>query len=208
MPGPCSVSPLTFGSIPAQPQCSPLVQCECSPDQLQIVGPMPKIPGWWGPLQARGGSLYSQRRVTCLWSCWGHCCMQTLLWAEVLPSCSAGSSCKPTGIAPGPDLSAPSVCHPGWYPEVKCSFNPCSLPREQKKWDTNSVPQSEVTCPGQCLANMWVRKSLVSWGELMVLWVRMNRACLVSLSMITRIAVNPSNTGSCSMKSMDMESQG
>ena len=34
------------------------------------------------------------------------------------------------------------------------------------------------------------------------------QACLVSLLMITRIAVNPSDGGSCSMKSMEMESHG
>src|SRR5260221_4948470 len=71
----------------------------------------------------------------------------------------------------------------------------------------NSVPQSKVMCPGvPCLANMWVRKSLASWGELMVSWVGMNSACLVSLLTTTKIAVNPSDMGNCLMKSMEMES--
>src|SRR5260221_14228961 len=71
----------------------------------------------------------------------------------------------------------------------------------------NSVPQSEVMCPGVlCLANTWVKKSLASCGELMVSWVGMNSACLVSLSTTTKIAVNPSDAGNCSMKSMEMES--
>ena len=90
---------------------------------------------------------------------------------------------------------------------MKWSFIPSSLPREQKKWDMNSVPWSKVTCLGvPCLVNTWVRKSLVSWGELMVLWVGINRACLVNLLTITKIAVNPSNAGNCSMKSIEMES--
>ena len=37
---------------------------------------------------------------------------------------------------------------------------------------------------------------------------RVNKACLVKQSTTTRIAVNPSESGSCSMKSMEMESQG
>src|SRR5258706_11534167 len=61
---------------------------------------------------------------------------------------------------------------------------------------------------GACLANMWVRKSLVSWGESMVSWVGMNSACLVSLLMTTKIAMNPSDVGNCLMKSMEMESHG
>src|SRR5258708_26005743 len=90
---------------------------------------------------------------------------------------------------------------------MKWSFIPSNFPREWKKWDTNSMPQSKVTCPGAlCLENMWVRKSFASWGELMVLWVGMNRDCLVSLLMITSIAVNPSDVGNCSMKSIEMES--
>src|SRR5258708_31862083 len=71
----------------------------------------------------------------------------------------------------------------------------------------NSAPQSEVTGPRvPCLVNTWVRKSLASWGESMVSWVGMNSDCLVSLSMTTKIAVNPSDMGNCSMKSMEMES--
>ena len=69
-------------------------------------------------------------------------------------------------------------------------------PSEQKKWDMNSVPWSEVTWPGApCFKNMWVRNSLASWGASTMLWVGMNSDCLVSLSTITRIAVNPSDVG-------------
>ena len=41
-----------------------------------------------------------------------------------------------------------------------------------------------------------------------MLCVRINKACLVKQSTITKIAVNPSESGSCSMKSMEMDSQG
>src|SRR5258707_7851269 len=82
-------------------------------------------------------------------------------------------------------------------------------PSEWKKWDTNSVPWSEVTWPGAlCFKNMWVRNSWASWGVSTVSWVGMNSDCLVSLSTITRIAVNPSDMGSCSMKSIEIDSQG
>src|SRR6266436_3356652 len=82
-------------------------------------------------------------------------------------------------------------------------------PSEWKKWDTNSVPRSEVTWPRVlCFENTWVRNSLASWGASTVSWVGMNSDCLVSLSTITRITVNPSDVGSCSMKSIEIDSQG
>src|SRR6266436_4661397 len=80
---------------------------------------------------------------------------------------------------------------------------------ERKKWDTNSVLQLEVTWPrALCFKNMWVRNSWASWGASTMSWVGINRDCLVSLSMITRIAVNPSDMGSCLMKSIEIDSQG
>src|SRR5258707_14848820 len=82
-------------------------------------------------------------------------------------------------------------------------------PREQKKCETNFAPQSEVTWPRvPCFENMWVRNIWASWGASTISWVGMNSDCLVSLSMITRIAVNPSDMGSCSMKSIKIDSQG
>src|SRR5260370_39636587 len=82
-------------------------------------------------------------------------------------------------------------------------------PSEQKKWDMNSVPQLEVTWPrALCFENTWVRNIWASWGASTVSWVGMNSDCLVSLSMITRITVNPSDAGSCSMKSIEIDSQG
>src|SRR5258708_21964125 len=82
-------------------------------------------------------------------------------------------------------------------------------PSEQKKRDINSVLQLEVAWPGApFFENKWVRNSQASWGVSTVSWVSMNSDCLVSLSMITRIAVNPSDAGSCLMKSIEIDSQG
>ncbi len=44
--------------------------------------------------------------------------------------------------------------------------------------------------------------------ELMVLCVGIKMACLLARSIITRIAVNPLESGSCSMKTIEMESHG
>src|SRR6266436_4552985 len=82
-------------------------------------------------------------------------------------------------------------------------------PREQKKCEKNSALRSEVTWPGVlCFENMWVRNIRATWGASTMSWVGMNSDCLVSLSTITRIAVNPSNMGSCLMKSIKIDSQG
>src|SRR5258708_2891166 len=59
-----------------------------------------------------------------------------------------------------------------------------------------------------CFKNTWVRNSWASWGAPTMSWVGMNSNCLVNLSMITRITVNPSDMGSCSMKSIKIDSQG
>ena len=104
-----------------------------------------------------------------------------------------------------------SVCPSasGWYPEVKCKFMLRALPRARKNRETNSEPRSEVTCDGvPCLEKTWRMKSLANSGESMVSWVGMKILCLLRRSTTTRMAVNPSDLGSCSMKSMEMESQG
>src|SRR5260370_21650527 len=91
---------------------------------------------------------------------------------------------------------------------MKWSFMFSKDPREQKKCEMNSVPQLEVTWPGVlCFENTWVRNIWASWGASTVLWVGMNSDCLVSLSMITRITVNPSDMGRCLMKSIKIDSQ-
>src|SRR5438128_5184353 len=83
------------------------------------------------------------------------------------------------------------------------------VPSERKKWETNSVPQSEVTWEGTpCLEKMCRRNSCASWGDVMVSYVGTKMACLDSRSMTTRMAVKPEEEGSCSIKSMEMESHG
>src|SRR5258708_1976386 len=92
---------------------------------------------------------------------------------------------------------------------MKWSFMFSKDPREQKKCETNSVLQLEVTWAGVLwFENTWVRTIQASWGASTMSWVGMNSDCLVSLSMITRIAVNPSDMGSCLMKSIEIDSQG
>src|ERR1700692_2108841 len=84
-----------------------------------------------------------------------------------------------------------------------------AFPREWKKWETNSVPRLDVTWDGTpCLENTCSRKSRARSREVIVSYVGMNIACLDKRSMTTRIAVNPDESGSCSMKSMEMEFQG
>jgi len=56
--------------------------------------------------------------------------------------------------------------------------------------------------------NTCVTKSFANLGEVMVLWVRMNIPFFERWSTTTRMEVNPSEEGSCSMKSMEMECQG
>ena len=80
---------------------------------------------------------------------------------------------------------------------------------DQKKWDTNSVPWSNVTWASTpCLENTWSRKSFASSGLVMVLWVEMKMDCLESQSTTTRMVVKLEDEGSCSMKSIEMEFQG
>ena len=84
-----------------------------------------------------------------------------------------------------------------------------AFPREQKKWEMNSVPLLEVTWAGTpCLENTWSRNNFVSSRLVMVLWVGMKIACFERWSTTTRMAVKPEEDGSCSMKSMEMEFQG
>ena len=84
-----------------------------------------------------------------------------------------------------------------------------AVPSEQKNEDTNSIPQSEVTCDGTpCFENTWSTNSFASIRAVMVLTVRMNNDCLVKRSTMTRIVSNPEDRGSFSMKSMEMEFHG
>ena len=72
--------------------------------------------------------------------------------------------------------------------------------------DTNSEPQSEVTCDGTpCFEKTWSTNSWASIGAVMVSTVRMNTDCLVSRSTMTRMISYPEDGGSFLMKSMELE---
>ena len=80
---------------------------------------------------------------------------------------------------------------------------------DQKKWETNSGPWSEVTCVrALCLAKTCVGNSWESSGDVIASLVGMNRASLVRQSTTTKMDKWPLEMGSCSMKSMDMEFHG
>ena len=73
----------------------------------------------------------------------------------------------------------------------------------------NSAPWSDVTWEGTlCFVNMCKMNKEASLEESSVLKVGMNTACLVSLSMTTRMSEQPLDSGSCSMKSIEIEFQG
>ena len=81
-----------------------------------------------------------------------------------------------------------------------------ALPRDLKKWETNSEPLSEVIWEGTpCFEKTWRRKSLANSREVIVSSVAMKMYYLERQSMTTRIAVCPEEARSCSMKSMEME---
>ena len=84
-----------------------------------------------------------------------------------------------------------------------------ALPRDLKKCEMNSVPRSDVTCDGTlCLEKTWSTNSWASCIEVIVSWVGIKIACLESRSTTTRMVVNPSEGGSCSMKSMEIKFHG
>ena len=81
--------------------------------------------------------------------------------------------------------------------------------RVQKKDDTYSIPQLEVTCDGTlCLEKTWSTNSLVSSGALIISTVGMKMDCLLSWSMMARMVSKPEDGGSFSMKFMEMEFHG
>ena len=84
-----------------------------------------------------------------------------------------------------------------------------ALPRDLKKWETNSEPLLKMIWKGTpCLEKTWRRKSLANSGEVIVLSIGIKMHCLERRSMTTRIAVCLEEAGSCSMKSMEMEFHG
>ena len=82
-------------------------------------------------------------------------------------------------------------------------------PKERKKWEMNSEPRSQVTCVGTpCLEKTWMMNSRASSGAVISSTVGMNMPCFVRQSTMTKIAVCPSDSGRCSMKSMEIEFHG
>ena len=59
-----------------------------------------------------------------------------------------------------------------------------------------------------CLANIWEMNKEASPGESSVLKVGIKIACFVNQSTMTKMSVWPLDSGSCSMKSIKIESQG
>ena len=82
-----------------------------------------------------------------------------------------------------------------------------AFPNVQKNDDTNSKPQSKVTCDGTlCFEKTWSTNSWASMGAVVVLTVGTNMDCLVSQSTM-RIVLCLEDEGSFSMKSMEIEFQ-
>ena len=78
-----------------------------------------------------------------------------------------------------------------------------------KNCETNSGPQSEVTCEGTpCLEKTWIIKSEASCSKVIVLFVRMQIPCFEARSIITRIESKPLDNGSLTMKSLVTTCQG
>ena len=92
---------------------------------------------------------------------------------------------------------------------MKCSFMSKAFPREQKKWETNSEPLSEVTCEGTpCLENTCRTNSRARSAEVMVSCVGIKTPCFDNLSTTTKMDVKDEEGGKCSIKSMEIEFQG
>ena len=71
------------------------------------------------------------------------------------------------------------------------------------------MPWSDVMCDGApCFAKTCWMNNSASADALIVLVVGTNTACFVSLSTTTRMSVKPSDRDSCSIKSIDIDSQG
>src|SRR6266481_2653831 len=84
-----------------------------------------------------------------------------------------------------------------------------AVPRDQKKWEMNSDPRSEVTWLGTpCFEKICRMKSCASCCDVIVSYVRIKSDCLERQSTMTRIEVSLEDSGSFSMKSMEMEFHG
>jgi len=97
----------------------------------------------------------------------------------------------------------------GWYLLVKWSLMSRAVPREQKKWETNSEPRSDITWDGSlCFEKTWIMKRRASSAEVMVSWVGINMACFDRRSTIMRMVSKPEEEGSFFMKSIEIEFHG
>jgi len=84
-----------------------------------------------------------------------------------------------------------------------------AVPKDRKKFDTNSEPLSEVTWEETpCLENTWRTNRHAKSADVMVLWAGIKIACLVSWSTMTKIVSNLENDGSFSMNSMVVQGWG
>ena len=80
------------------------------------------------------------------------------------------------------------------------------VPKEQKKFDTNSKPMSEMIWKGILyLENMWRINRYAKSTKVMILQAGINIACLVSQLTMTRIVLNLEDDRSFSMKSIEIE---
>src|ERR1700719_3196871 len=70
----------------------------------------------------------------------------------------------------------------------------------------NSELRSEVTCDGTpCFEKTWSMNRQANSAEFTSLVIGMKIPCFVNLSTTTRIAVKPELSGSCLMKSIEVE---
>jgi hypothetical protein len=82
-------------------------------------------------------------------------------------------------------------------------------PRDQKKWEIISEPRSQVIWEGTpCLEKTWMTNSLASAGAVISSTVGIKMPFLDSQSTMIRIVVWLSDSGRCSMKSIEMEFHG
>ena len=107
----------------------------------------------------------------------------------------------------------------GWYAQFVCH-----LLGDIQKWSEESCltpfwvnGRSETQTQNlnwkwcgmeHCLEKMCRTNNFVSSVDVIVLWIEMNIACLVSWSTITRIAEYPEDWGNFLMKSIEIEFQG
>ena len=84
-----------------------------------------------------------------------------------------------------------------------------TVPKDRKKFDTNSEPLSEVIWEGMpCLENTCRINRCAKFMDVMVSWAGIKITCLVSQLTITKIVSNLENDGSFLMKYIKIEFYG